>query len=124
MKERATLTIKGSVQKVGFRTFIEARAKEMGITGYALNLADKSVLVVCEGEQAEISGLIGEITSSPFNIVDMQKSHGEATGEFKTFENITNYYGDSSKEATWGDVYEVLKSIDEKFDRGLKELSR
>jgi len=120
MKERATLTIKGSVQKVGFRTFIEARAKEMGITGYASNLADKSVLVVCEGEQAEISGLIDAIKSSPFNIVDMQKSHGEATGEFATFKRMGEDV--PQEDATLGDVIKVLKSFDSKAEDLVEEM--
>ena len=114
MKERATLTIKGSVQKVGFRTFVEKEARSKGIKGYASNLADKSVLVVCEGEQAEISGLIDAIKSSPFNIVDMQKSHGEATGEFATFKRMGEDV--PQEDATLGDVIKVLKSFDSKAE--------
>jgi len=84
MKTRTTLTIKGKVQKVGFRTFVEERAKETGITGYVLNRRDGSVLVVCEGEETKISELIGVIEKSSFDIEDIQKTHGKPTGEFKT----------------------------------------
>ena len=112
MKSRTTLTIKGKVQKVGFRSFVEEKAKEMGITGYASNLVDKSVLVVCEGEQTKISKLIDSIGRGPFNIDNIQKSQGEATGEFNTFKRMGEDV--PQEDATLGDVIKVLKSFDGK----------
>ena len=121
MKTRTTLTIKGKVQKVGFRTFVEERAKETGITGYVLNRRDGSVLVVCEGEETKISELIGVIEKSSFDIEDIQKTHGKPTGEFKTFERTGE---DVPKDdTTLGDVVKVLKLFDDKAEQ-LVQLQR
>jgi len=118
MKERTALTIKGKVQKVGFRTFVEKQAIAKGLTGYASNLADKSVLVVCEGEQTKISDLIDAIEKSSFDIKDIQKTHGKATGEFKSFERIGEDV--PREDATLGDVIKVLKSFDVKAEQLVK----
>jgi acylphosphatase len=46
---RLTAWVHGRVQGVGFRWWARARACELGLTGYARNLADGRVEVVAEG---------------------------------------------------------------------------
>jgi acylphosphatase len=41
--------VHGRVQGVGFRWWTRCRALELGLTGYAANLADGRVLVVAQG---------------------------------------------------------------------------
>jgi acylphosphatase len=46
---RLTSWVHGQVQGVGFRWWTRARARELGLTGYARNLNDGRVEVVAEG---------------------------------------------------------------------------
>jgi acylphosphatase len=46
---RLTAWVHGRVQGVGFRWWTRSRALELGLTGYAANQADGSVLVVAQG---------------------------------------------------------------------------
>jgi acylphosphatase len=43
--------VHGWVQGVGFRWWTRCRALELGLTGYAANLADGGVLVVAQGQR-------------------------------------------------------------------------
>jgi acylphosphatase len=43
--------VHGRVQGVGFRWWARCRALELGLTGYAANLADGRVLVVAQGQR-------------------------------------------------------------------------
>jgi acylphosphatase len=43
--------VHGRVQGVGFRWWTRCRALELGLTGYAANLADGRVLVVAQGQR-------------------------------------------------------------------------
>ncbi len=47
--KRITANVSGRVQGVGYRYFVTDRAREIGVTGYAKNLADGSVEIVAEG---------------------------------------------------------------------------
>ena len=44
-----TAWVRGRVQGVGFRWWTRSRALELGLTGYAANVADGRVLVVAQG---------------------------------------------------------------------------
>ncbi len=46
---RLTAWVHGQVQGVGFRWWTRCRALELGLTGYAANLADGRVLVIAQG---------------------------------------------------------------------------
>jgi acylphosphatase len=49
---RLTAWLNGRVQGVGFRWWVRSRALELGLVGYAENLADGRVKVVAEGAEA------------------------------------------------------------------------
>ncbi len=49
---RLTAWVHGQVQGVGFRWWTRSRALELGLTGYAANQADGSVLVVAQGPRS------------------------------------------------------------------------
>lgn len=48
------IMIKGKVQGVGFRYFVNQKANEMGITGWVKNTIDGDVLVLAQGIEAEL----------------------------------------------------------------------
>ena len=54
---RMTAHVHGHVQGVGFRWWTRSRALELGLRGYAKNLADGRVEVVAEGERGSIEKL-------------------------------------------------------------------
>ncbi len=53
---RLTAWVRGRVQGVGFRWWTRARALELGLAGWALNLSDGRVEVVAEGPRRPVSG--------------------------------------------------------------------
>ncbi len=61
--ERLTAYVHGQVQGVGFRWWTRSRALELGLTGYAKNLADGRVLVVAEGPRPALEALLGRLRS-------------------------------------------------------------
>lgn len=48
----------GRVQGVGFRYYTQAKARELGLTGYAHNLQDGSVEVLAVGDDAPLQAFI------------------------------------------------------------------
>ncbi|AZG44008.1 acylphosphatase [Gordonia insulae] len=60
---RLTAHVHGHVQGVGFRWWTRSRALELGLVGYAANLADGRVLVVAEGTRAAAEALLAALRS-------------------------------------------------------------
>ena len=54
---RMTAHVRGHVQGVGFRWWTRSRALELGLAGYAKNLADGRVEVVAEGAEGGVEKL-------------------------------------------------------------------
>lgn len=84
---RALIT--GRVQGVGFRDFVEARARAMGLAGYVRNLRDhKSVEVVAEGSRERLERLIAHLHRGPgmARVDSVEVSWGRPGGEYVTFE--------------------------------------
>lgn len=83
---RLTAWVHGRVQGVGFRWWTRARALELGLVGWARNLADGRVEVVAEGERAAcetLSGLLrgpGSPGSVDTVVQRWAEPHGDLTG--------------------------------------------
>ncbi|UIZ91517.1 acylphosphatase [Corynebacterium sp. CNCTC7651] len=83
---RMTAHVHGHVQGVGFRWWTRSRALELGLAGYAKNLADGRVEVVAEGEEADVEKLrklLEEQPSSagrPGRVEHVQAQFGEPKG--------------------------------------------
>ncbi|WP_286204631.1 acylphosphatase [Corynebacterium afermentans] len=83
---RMTAHVRGHVQGVGFRWWTRSRALELGLTGYAKNLADGRVEVVAEGaggDVAKLKALLEEQPSSadrPGSVEHVQAQFGEPKG--------------------------------------------
>ncbi|HPM42607.1 MAG TPA: acylphosphatase [Candidatus Omnitrophota bacterium] len=85
--KRAHIYYSGSVQGVGFRFSAERFALSFGISGWAKNLADGRVEVLCEGQDEEIDRFLQEINRVfKEHIEDTEIEWDEPTGEFDTFE--------------------------------------
>jgi acylphosphatase/uncharacterized protein YoxC len=89
MMKRADIRIRGNVQMAGFRTFIKNVADSFNLTGFAENLGDGSVKVVCEGEEDAIVGLINSVKKNPpsfARVEEVNAGYEEYKGEFSGFE--------------------------------------
>ena len=89
MLKRASIRIKGDVQMAGFRTFIKNTADSLNVNGFAENLEDGSVRVVCEGEGEAIEGLINSVKQNSPSFVRIEEvavAYEEYKGEFSSFE--------------------------------------
>ncbi len=89
MMKRADVRIKGNVQMAGFRTFIKNTADSLNVKGFAGNLEDGSVRVICEGEEEGITGLIRSVKENPPSFVSiegMDVTYEDYRGEFSGFE--------------------------------------
>lgn len=62
---RMTAFVHGHVQGVGFRWWTRSRALELGLTGYAKNLADGRVEVVAEGGEGGVDTLLELLREQP-----------------------------------------------------------
>jgi acylphosphatase len=78
------------VQAVGYRDFVYARARSLGLTGYVKNVRDdhRAVEVVAEGPRSALERLVGQLRDGPRSArVDaVDQRWGEATGEFDDFD--------------------------------------
>lgn len=73
---RVHIIVTGRVQGVGFRYFVAARARALGLAGVARNLPNGQVEVVAQGERTALEALIGAVRLGPAGAVvrDVQVS--------------------------------------------------
>lgn len=63
---RVFCVVSGRVQGVGFRVFVLAQAKMLGLTGWVRNGADgRSVEITAEGSSDQVEQLLREIEQGP-----------------------------------------------------------
>jgi len=122
--KRANIFVSGNVQMAGFRTFIKTLADALGVKGFAENLPDGRVQIVCEGEEKSIEELVTSIkTKAPAlsKVEDLKINYGKYIGEFIDFERKGE---DVPRRATLDDLLNVMVSIDNKFGRVLESLGK
>lgn len=66
---RITVIVSGHVQGVGYRAFVRQQARDLGLAGYAENLADGRVEVVAEGHRADLDLLLVRLRAGPSHAV-------------------------------------------------------
>jgi len=115
--KRANIIVSGNVQMAGFRTFVKNIADSLDVKGYADNLSDGRVIIVCEGKEEKINELVTSIKtqSSGFSqIDDLQIEYGEYRGEFHSFERRGD---DVPVKATLDDLLKVMVSFENKAEK-------
>ena len=73
--------VKGRVQGVGFRWWTRARALELGLTGFAMNLEDGRVEVVAEGPREACEQLLALLPSGPGRVDFVSERWSDPRGE-------------------------------------------
>jgi acylphosphatase len=79
--------VHGRVQGVGFRYFVLARARALGLVGTARNLADGTVEVYAEGERAALALLERDLRRGPpaADVTRIDARYGPARGDSDAF---------------------------------------
>ncbi|MCZ2156347.1 MAG: acylphosphatase [Bryobacterales bacterium] len=78
--------VRGRVQGVGFRFFVEKHAQRIGLRGYAKNLSDGTVEVVATGRRSELDELEGLLRIGPrLALVSGVESHDAPNADYSYF---------------------------------------
>lgn len=80
--------MRGRVQGVGFRDFVERRAASLGLSGYVRNLSDgRTVEVVAEGPRDKLESLLAHLRRGPGGayVHEVETRWSEAAGHFTGF---------------------------------------
>ena len=85
---RAHIWVKGYVQGVGFRAYVEYHARKIGgLTGWVRNVGDDTVEAIAEGERANVERLIQIMKDGPraSRVDDAKVDWEQPAGEFDRF---------------------------------------
>src|SRR5437016_12492562 len=63
--ERLHAVVRGDVQGVGFRYFVQRKANQLGLRGWVRNNDDGTVEVVAEGDRAQLEELARALEGGP-----------------------------------------------------------
>jgi acylphosphatase len=80
------LAISGRVQGVGFRFYMERKARELGITGWVRNRRDGSVESVVHGNPGAVETIIEWARRGPPSAVVAEVKVSDGEGDFGRFE--------------------------------------
>jgi len=84
---RVHVWVKGRVQGVGFRAFVQQNAYAIGVTGWVRNVGYDTVETVAEGTKPQIEQFLQMVKRGPgVSRVDESREEWEqVTGEFRSF---------------------------------------
>ncbi|HXF66610.1 MAG TPA: acylphosphatase [Burkholderiales bacterium] len=80
------LLITGRVQGVGFRFFVERKARALGLCGWVRNRHDGSVEAVVQGAPEAVEAMVAAVRRGPPGAAVSGVRESEAEGEFSGFE--------------------------------------
>lgn len=86
MTDTKHLAISGRVQGVGFRFYMERKARELGIAGWVRNRRDGSVESMVQGDPGAVETIIQWARRGPPSAVVAEVKISEGEGEFARFE--------------------------------------
>jgi acylphosphatase len=87
-RQRLEATVRGDVQGVGFRWFVQRQAAALGLDGWVANAPDGSVQVVAEGAPASVERLLALLQEGPSaaRVERVEARHQPATGSIRGFQ--------------------------------------
>lgn len=90
--KRVILHISGNVQRAGYRTKVISIAKQFGIKGIVLNLADGRVKIIAEGEQTDLDKFISavNIKNTLINVIGIEQEYFTSTGDYEKFYKLVD----------------------------------
>ena len=88
MKTIRHFVITGRVQGVGFRFYMQRKARELGVTGWVRNRRDGSVEAVIQGEPDRVESMTAWTRRGPPSAVVVDVKISEASGDYSSFETL------------------------------------
>ena len=87
-ERRLHAVVHGEVQGVGFRYFVQRRARDLGLRGWVRNNDDGSVELVAEGSPRALDELERAIGEGPrmARVTRVEARRSEATGTLEAFD--------------------------------------
>ena len=85
---RVHVWVKGLVQNVGFRAFVEYSAVQLGVTGWVRNVGYDTVEAVAEGRRDKVDLLVETMKAGPraSRVNELRVEWEQVSGEFKSFD--------------------------------------
>lgn len=85
--QRFVASVRGQVQGVGYRWFVQREAARLGLQGWVANQLDGSVEVVAEGSEAALSELVLMLWEGPLgaSVGGVSVRHEPARGNLVGF---------------------------------------
>lgn len=85
--EARRFVVRGRVQGVGFRWFVEREAHILGIAGWVRNNADGGVEVLAQGTRDQLSGLRSRLREGPraARVDEVEESEARPAAELSSF---------------------------------------
>ena len=88
MKAIRHLVITGRVQGVGFRFYMQRKARELGVTGWVRNRRDGSVEAVVNGESDVVESMTAWARRGPPSAAVNEVRISDGTGDYDMFETL------------------------------------
>ena len=87
ISEARRFVVRGRVQGVGFRWFVEREAHMLGIAGWVRNNADGSVEVLAMGTRDQLTGLRSRLQEGPraARVDNVEESESKPVAGVRTF---------------------------------------
>ncbi len=88
VRSAAEIVVEGRVQGVGYRTYVQRKAAQLGLRGYVMNLKDGRVRVRVEGSRELIEELARDLEKGPplARVESVSITWRPPTGRFTSFD--------------------------------------
>ncbi len=85
--EAKTFRVRGRVQGVGFRWFVEAEAAKLGVAGWVRNRSDGSVEVLAQGSREQLFALRAKLHEGPraSRVDEVEEFESQPEKDMKSF---------------------------------------
>jgi acylphosphatase len=80
--------ITGRVQGVGFRFYMQRKARELGVTGWVRNRRDGSVEAMAQGETDRVEAMAAWARRGPPSAVVADVKMTDGSGDYTSFETL------------------------------------
>jgi len=86
--KKLTAEVKGAVQGVGYRYFVQNRARELQLSGFVQNLPNGSVKIVAEGKTSDLQKFLVMLKQGPRQAIvqAIDLVWEEFSGQFSDFQ--------------------------------------
>jgi acylphosphatase len=84
---RVHVWVRGRVQAVGFRAFVQQNAIQFGVTGWVRNVGYNTVEAVAEGTREQIEEFLNVVKRGPLGsrVDESREEWEQVTGAFEAF---------------------------------------